>query len=296
LSAGGATPSPLRNYNCAVAMRSPRDFGLGSHWRYNRPEENWQMLQALETFYPGKSNTPLDRAGKRTLETIETIRERNPGNYTPEGGAVYPNGSFGDALKTVAQTAKLDMGLQVATVDFGGWDTHENQAGNDGRGYLPDRLGSLSRGLSAFFEDMYRYHDRLTVVVMSEFGRRLGRNASNGTDHGHGNVMMVLGGRHVRGGRLYGNWPGLADLDKGQDLKITTDYRVVLSELLTKRLGNGNLGTIFPGLTPAEYTPLGILDGTTTPINWSDAAALRLQAEPQQQGEHSIFLPLLGKC
>ncbi len=296
VAAGSAVPASLLNYNGAVAMRSPREFGLTSNWRYNRAEEDWQMLQAIDAFYPGSSNTPLDRAGKRTLETIEAIRERNPGNYVPEGSAAYPNGSFGDSLKTVAQTAKLDMGLQVATIDFGGWDTHENQAGNDGRGYLPDRLGTLSQGLSAFFEDMNRFHNRLTVVVMSEFGRRLGRNASNGTDHGHGNVMMVLGGSHVRGGKLYGNWPGLADLDKGQDLKITTDYRVVLSELLTRRLGNGNLGTIFPGMTPGEFTPLGILNGAETPINWTDTAALQLQAEPQQQGEHTLFLPLMSKC
>jgi uncharacterized protein (DUF1501 family) len=295
IAAGSAAPASLLNYNGAVALRSPRDFGLSTLWRYNRREENWPMHQALAAFYPEASAAPLDRAGRRTIETIDAIRERNPGNYTPEGAAAYPNGSFGDALKTVAQTAKMDIGLSIATVDFGGWDTHENQARNDGQGYLPERLGTLSQGLSAFFEDMHRFHDRLTVVVMSEFGRRLGRNASEGTDHGHGNVMMVLGGRHVRGGKMYGTWPGLEDLDKGQDLRITTDYRLVLSELLTRRLGNGNLGTIFPGLTPAEYTPLGILDGMETPINWADTQALPAP-EMQQSGEHRIFLPLLRSC
>ena len=131
------------------------------------------------------------------------------------------------SLQTIAQLVKMEQGLRIATVDFGGWDTHESQANSDGGGYLPDRLGQLSQGLDALFNDLLDYQSRLTIVVMSEFGRRLGRNASNGTDHGHGNVMLVLGG-NVNGGKIYGNWPGLQDLDQGQDLRITTDYRVVL--------------------------------------------------------------------
>jgi uncharacterized protein (DUF1501 family) len=293
IASGSSAPASLLSYSDTVAMSSPRSFSLSTGWRYNRPEESYQMTKALKSFYAG-GDTLLDKAGRRTVETIEAIRTANVGDYAPRAGVSYPSGSFGDALKTVAQVVKMEQGLRVATVDFGGWDTHESQAGSDGNGYLPDRLGQLSAGLYALVGDLVDYMGRLTVVVMSEFGRRLGANTSNGTDHGHGNVMMLLGG-NVNGGAIYGKWPGLTNLDQGQDLRIETDFRVVLGEVLSKRLGSTRLGAIFPGFTAAQYSPLGLLKGTPPgPIDWSAALNARLlQAAPDG---YRTFLPLISKC
>jgi len=294
LSAQPSVPASLLSYSNAVAMGSPRDFGLNAHWRYNGDQAVNPMFKTLKAMYPGGGLNPLDRAGRRTLDTIEAVRRSGAGSYTPAPGVSYPMGGFGDALRTVAQIAKLpDMNLRVATVDFGGWDTHESQANRDGGGYLPDRLGQLSAGLFAFYNDMAPFHSRLTVAVLSEFGRRLGRNASNGTDHGHGGVMMVLGD-NVNGGKVYGTWPGLADLDQDQDLRITTDFRAVFSEILLKRLGNNQLGTIFPGFTAAEYgAGLGLMAGAALSPDFTSRTL-----DLQQAGDlpNTLYLPALSKC
>jgi uncharacterized protein (DUF1501 family) len=153
---------------------------------------------------------------------------------------------------------------------MGGWDTHEYQ-GSAGAGYLSGRFADLSQALAAFFADLHGagaddYTKRVTVTVMSEFGRSFQQNGSYGTDHGHGNIMFVMGGS-VNGGKVYGAWPGLHQdqLYDNRDLEITTDYRRVLSEILIRRLANPNLGTIFPGYT--DYAPLGILQGADlTPV------------------------------
>uniref|UniRef100_UPI002ACD298C DUF1501 domain-containing protein n=1 Tax=Chloroflexus sp. TaxID=1904827 RepID=UPI002ACD298C len=274
VAANSATPASLLNYAAAVAMTSPSNFNVSTHWRYNRASENYPFLTTLREMYHRSAINPLAPAGRRVMQVINLMQ--GMGAYTPAPGISYPSGwpggSFGDALKTVAQLIKAEIGLQVATIDFGGWDTHESQANNDGSGYLPDRLGVLSQGLYAFYNDLAAYHSRLTIVVLSEFGRRLGRNQSNGTDHGHGNVMMVLGG-NVNGRKIYGTWPGLHldQLDKRQDLQITTDFRQVLSEILIRRLGNPRLGIIFPGL--GSYTPLGIVRGADLPPNLSTSEA-----------------------
>lgn len=292
IAADTSAPASLLSYSDAVAMSSPRSFSLSTGWRYNRAQEGYPIMQALNRLYPG-GETLLDKAGRRTVQTIETIRAANVGSYTPRAGVSYPSGSFGNALKTVAQVVKMEQGLRVATVDFGGWDTHESQASADGSGYLPDRLGQLAQGLYALIGDLVDYQGRLTVVVMSEFGRRLGANTSNGTDHGHGNVMMVLGG-NVNGGKIYGSWPGLSNLDQGQDLRIETDFRVVLSEVITKRLGNTRLGAIFPGFTADQYSPLGLLRGTPPgPISWAGSPGGPLQAAP---GPYEIYMPLVARC
>ncbi|WP_322816970.1 DUF1501 domain-containing protein [Chloroflexus sp.] len=286
IAANSAPPASLLDYTGAVAVTSPSSFNISTIWRYNRPQDNYPFLSTLREIYSRSSINPLAPAGRRVTQVIDVMRSL--GSYTPATGTTYPSGSFGDALKTVAQLIKADLGLQVATIDFGGWDTHEAQANSDGTGYLPDRLGILSQGLHAFYNDLNAYHSRLTIVVLSEFGRRLGRNLSNGTDHGHGNVMMVLGG-NVNGRRIYGTWPGLHpdQLDKRQDLQITTDYRQVLSEILVRRLGNPKLGTIFPGLS--SYTPLGIVRGPDLPPDLSATATLA-------DTGYQVFVPVVHQC
>ena len=148
----------------------------------------------------------------------------------------------------VAQTIKLGLGLRVSTVDFGNWDTHVGQAGQ-----IADQIGILSSALLAFWRDLENHRDNVSVIVMSEFGRRLKSNESGGTDHGHGNAMMMLGPK-VMGGRMYGDWPGLAngDLDEGADLAITTDYRSVLAEMMEGHMGFSDFAKLFPGFEGAS--------------------------------------------
>ena len=199
-----------------------------------------------------RGDTLLHRAGLRTLDSLGIVSPLVEQEYQPSNGASYNDDELSQQLKTVARMIKLDAGLRVATVDYGGWDTHEYETDGNG-GYIADQLGNLASGLSNFYLDLDSgYTDRLSVVVISEFGRRLVQNEDNGTDHGHGSVMLTLGGG-VNGGQVYGAWPGLHNdqLYDHADLAITTDYRQVMSELLTRRLGNTDIGTVFPGYAPS---------------------------------------------
>ena len=203
-------------------------------------------------------------AGRAALVAADLIEghlprdaQNRPLPYLPEHGANFdPGGDLGRGLKTVAQLAKMEIGLELAAVDIGGWDTHENQPGR-----FRNCVERLSGGLSAFYEDMWRFRDRLILVTISEFGRRLRSNRSNGTDHGRAGVMAVLGGR-VAGGRFYGAWPGLRaeKLEEGVDLAVATDYRQVLGEALAAHAEHVLLAAVFP-----EYrvpAPLGLFRRT----------------------------------
>jgi uncharacterized protein (DUF1501 family) len=204
----------------------------------------------------------LDITAQQAIDIVSKHLKRddngNPLPYQPEHDVKYPdNNDLAGSLQTVARLAKMEIGLECAAVDFGGWDTHQGQ-GN----YFPALIEQLSTALASFYNDMSRHHNRLSIVVMSEFGRRLKSNESEGTDHGHGNVMLALGGA-VRGGKIYGQWPGLAteQLDDRADLAVTTDNRTVLGELLAKRLANANTQVIFPGLKPADSLNLFSIKG-----------------------------------
>jgi uncharacterized protein (DUF1501 family) len=256
ISAGGQQSMSLLNYDNGVSMSRPQDFQLSGNWRHIDNQR-----QTLRNLYSGTNW--LDLAGTETLDTLDLIDTANPGDYTPGAGAIYPGGGFGDNLKTIAQLIKMQLGLRVATIDLGGWDTHEGQGDGSG-GYLANnQLKPLAEGLAAFYTDIdgcgTGFAQRTTIVVMSEFGRRLKENANGGTDHGHGSAMLVLGGG-VNGGRVYADWPGLANaqLYDGYDLAVTTDYRRILSDILTRRLGNSDIEAVFPGYA-TSYTPLDIV-------------------------------------
>lgn len=188
---------------------------------------------------------------KRLLSLSEAIEARaaldKDGNLKPYLPSVdYPkDNSLAEQLKTVAQAFKLDLGLRATTVDFGGWDTHVNQ-----KGEIDRLVGQLSSALMAFWKDLGNRRENISVVVMSEFGRRLKSNELGGTDHGHGNVMFALGAK-VKGGKMYGDWPGLQHdaLDEGADLAITTDYRSVLAELISSHLRFTDMQKVFPGFS-----------------------------------------------
>jgi uncharacterized protein (DUF1501 family) len=219
------------------------------------------IASALSALYAGASD-PFGRSAAETLRQMDLVDRRLARQadgriipYSPEAGVAYEETESGRALRTVAQLLKMEIGLSVAAVDIGGWDHHDNLGGR-----FSSLVGQFARALTAFWTDVGRYHDRVTLVAMSEFGRRLRTNKSNGADHGHGGLMLVLGGR-VNGGTLYGRWPGLASahLDNGVDLAVTTDYRAVLAEILAVRLRLGPAATadIFPGFTLGR--PLGIV-------------------------------------
>lgn len=251
LSTSGA-PSSLLNFVPTVNLNDPSEF---TQWDNGLTAS---QQAALRQMYNGE--TLLHRAGIRTLDSLEIVHPLVEDEYQPSNGARYNDDELSQQLKTVARMIKLEAGLRVATVDYGGWDTHEYE--NDGNGgYIAELLGNLASGLANFYLDLDSgYTDRLSVVVISEFGRRLVQNESYGTDHGHGNVMFALGGG-VNGGRVYGTWPGLHNdqLYDHADLAITTDYRQVLSEMLTRRLGNADIASVFPGYVPS--TELGIFRG-----------------------------------
>jgi uncharacterized protein (DUF1501 family) len=239
----------------AVAVPSVDGFTISSDDAQRVVQE-----QALRALYAGHGW--LQDAGSRTMDAATLIAGTGSRQYQPANGASYPDTDTGTAFKTLAQLIRLDVGVQIATIDVGGWDTHDNQ-GNGSGGYLAGPLADLARALRAFYADLDssgrdNLTDRLVLVLQSEFGRRLAENGNRGTDHGHGSVMGVLGGR-VNGGRIFGAWPGLArdQLFEGEDLAVTTDYRQVLAEILVKRLGNQRLPDVFPGFS--GYRPLGIL-------------------------------------
>ncbi|NJM08422.1 DUF1501 domain-containing protein, partial [Candidatus Gracilibacteria bacterium] len=202
--------------------------------------------QALGRLYA--ETTPRHRR-PGTLDVAQTLQSLDPLSYRPASDARYPESDFGMGLRQIAMLMKAEVGLEVACVDLDGWDTHFAQGG--GEGLMAGLLDDLAQGLAAFYADLHTHKDRLLVVVMSEFGRRLRENGALGTDHGHGSMMLLLGGGVV-GGTIHGSWPGL---EAGQlvgpgDLAVTTDYRDVLGEVLMRRLNNPLLESIFPGYTP----------------------------------------------
>ena len=187
---------------------------------------------------------------RMAVGAVNTAAQLQSEGYEPRAVASYPHTELGNAMKDVARLIKADVGLQVACVDFGDWDMHSGM-GTVGSGWLRSQLSQLAQTLDAFASDLGAAMGRVTVITLSEFGRRVKENGSGGTDpHGHGQAVMLLGGG-VRGGHIYGQWPGLAEADLiDGDLAVTTDYRNVLAELLQKRCGAGSLTTVFPDLTP----------------------------------------------
>ncbi len=250
---GSVVQAALRGPVPALALESISAFHLDP----NRAASDIARFQAtIASMYQGSGF--VETQGQQTLEAVQILDSITRGGaYQPANGAQYPTTPFGNALKTVAQLIKADVGLEVACVDKGGWDTHAGQGdanAQQGANTLPGLLDDLQKGLYAFYTDLKDRMGDITLVTMSEFGRRVADNASNGTDHGHGNVMFVMGGG-VRGGKVYGDWPGLAanQLYGPGDLAITTDFRDVLGEILRLRVGNPHLDQVFPNYTAYHY-------------------------------------------
>ena len=234
-------PRSLRGPNEALAIGSIGDFQI----------KDAQASNTFESLYGASSDQVLNGTARETFEAVRILRSMNGRPYTPANQARYPNGRLGQSLQQIARIIKADVGLEVAFTDVGGWDTHVNEvAAQPHLGQLANLLHDFGNALAAFSIDMGDRMADITVVTMSEFGRTAKENGGRGTDHGHANTMFVIGG-NVRGGRVFGEWPGLEpeQLYEGRDLNVTTDFRSVLSELVAKQMGNHELPAVFPGFT-----------------------------------------------
>jgi uncharacterized protein (DUF1501 family) len=238
---GNSLPRMLAGSAPAVAVSNVNDFAVGGRNGGAQPISN-----TFEAMYDHSVDTVLHGTGEETFEAVKMLKANDPSRYRPDPNANYPRGKFAEALRQTAQLMKGNLGVQVAFTDIGGWDHHVNEGSTQGQ--LANILREFSQSLSAFWTDLGPISQDTVVVTMSEFGRTARENGTRGTDHGHANVMFVMGGP-VKGGKVYGAWPGLEShqLYEGRDLALTTDFRQVLGEAVAKHLGNQNLNAVFPG-------------------------------------------------
>ena len=241
IALGPSLPRILSGAEPAVAMNSINDFSVGGKSPKPSP-----AASAFEAMYDHSSDAVLHGTGEETFDAVKMLKAADPGKYTPAPGANYPKGRFGDSLRQLAQLIKANLGVQVAFADIGGWDHHVNEGATEGQ--LANVLNDFSQSLAAFWTDLGDLGEDTVVVTMSEFGRTARENGNRGTDHGHANVMFVLGGP-IKGGKIYGRWPGLdqSQLYEGRDLALTTDFRQVIGEAVARHLGNRDLPSVFPG-------------------------------------------------
>ena len=236
----------------AVAMSNLAEFGIRAGG------DTPAASASFETMYGEGAAGSLGGAAKESFDAVRILKASDPGKRTPDNGADYPKSSFGNALKQIAQLIKADVGLEVAFTDVGGWDTHAGEGGAQGQ--LSNRLRDYGLAIAAFAKDLGSRMGDVTLVTMSEFGRTVKENGNRGTDHGHANVMLLLGGG-VKGGKVYGRWPGLdaSHLYENRDLAVTTDFRDVFAEILAKRMTVARIEPVFPGYALDEKKRLGII-------------------------------------
>ncbi len=240
---GKSIPEVFRSSRLsAVAIDSVADYGL--------VHPSALLHLAIDDIH--QQDDALASLSTSTFATIDALQALDADNYTPVNGAVYPNSTFGQQLQDVALLLKSDLGVHAVNVDIGGWDTHENQEAQ-----LSGNFQQLAEGLAALYLDLGSLMQTTSIVCMTEFGRRAYENASDGTDHGHGGCMFVLG-KGINGGQVLGEWPGLteSDLYGPGDLEVTTDYRTVLAELLIKRHGYQDLSMVFPDFELPSFVGL----------------------------------------
>jgi len=253
IALGSELPRTLAGKIEAISIGNVLDFNVGGRGPAQAPAGN-----AFQSMYDESSDALLHTAGESTFEAVKMLRSTDPAHYTPAAGAVYPATPFGNGMKQIAQLMKANLGVETAFTDIGGWDTHHNQGSVNGD--LANRLKEFSEGISAFWRDMGDEAEKITLVTMSEFGRTAEQNGTGGTDHGHANVMFVLGG-NVKGGKVYGKWPGLAkeQLNESRDLAVTIDFRQVLDEAISGTLGVTKPEIAFPGAQLRKDNFLGLI-------------------------------------
>jgi len=238
VSLGPTLPRSLRGSNNAVAVDNLNNFSV----------RDAAAAKVLESMYAGSQDQVLGGTGRETFEAVALLQSIQKTPYQPAAGANYPKGRFAESMRQIAQLIKADVGVEVAFADIGGWDHHVNEVGQ-----LSARLDDFGSSLAAFYQDLGDRMEDVVVVTMSEFGRTAKENGNRGTDHGHANAMFVMGGP-VKGGKVYGKWPGLApeQLYEERDLALTTDFRDVLSEAVYRHLGNRSIKPVFPNYEAQE--------------------------------------------
>ena len=239
-------PLAMQGVAPTLAISNLADFNIRAG------QSSASVQGGFEAMYDEAVKDSLHGTGKETFEAINYLKQVNPGQYKPENGAAYPPGQFGNALRQTAQLIKAGVGLEVAFTDIGGWDTHINEGNQQGQ--LSNLLRQFSSAIAALYTDLGQRMDDVVILTMSEFGRTVRENGNRGTDHGHANAMFVVG-NSVRGGKVYGDWPGLKSdqLYEGRDLALTTDFRDVFGEIAVKHLGTNKLQTIFPGYAGGKF-------------------------------------------
>ena len=264
--AAGALPSdsvsPFRSV--ALASRLPRSLrgdagalAMSSLDRFDvRAAQPAVARRGFESLYAEGVQDLLHGTGRETFEAVKLLKSAGASRLTPANGADYPRGRFGEALRQIAQLVRADVGLQIAFAEVEGWDTHVGQGAEQGQ--LSNRLREFGAALAAFCQDLGDRMADVVVLTMSEFGRTVAENGNRGTDHGHATAMLALGGA-VRGGRVYGRWPGLAPEQRfeGRDLSVTTDFRTLFHEVATRHLALPATAPLFPGWS-APARPLGL--------------------------------------
>lgn len=245
-------PRVLQGRAPAIAMSNLADFTI-------RAGQGSASVQGgFEAIYGQTVNDLLSGTGKETFEAVNYLKKVNPAQYQAENDAQYPRTPFGNSLLQIAQLIKAGVGLEIAFTDVGGWDTHVNEG--SARGQLGNLLQQFSNGIAALYTDLGQRMDDVVILTMSEFGRTARENGNRGTDHGHANAMLIVG-NGVRGGKVYGEWPGLKvdELYEGRDLALTTDFRDVFGEIARRHLGTSNLQAVFPGYGTSDEKFKGFL-------------------------------------
>jgi uncharacterized protein (DUF1501 family) len=251
---GPNLPRMLRGNTGAIALPDLRQFKV-------QPQSaamNNVVQGGFEAMYAQSVDNALHGTGTETFEAIDMLRKIDIAKFPPENGADYPKSPLGQKMQQIGVMLKANIGVEVLFVDCGGWDNHVNEGGAQGQ--LSNLLKDLAQSLASFHQDLGDRMNDVVVVTMSEFGRTAKENGNRGTDHGHANCMFVMGG-DVKGGRIYGKWPGLADhqLNEGRDLALTTDFRSVVSEILAKHMSVKDLAPVFPGFTANNHTFPGLV-------------------------------------
>jgi uncharacterized protein (DUF1501 family) len=250
-------PLSLQGDVDGLAIPDLKTFGIGIKGLRGHAALAGQsgVVDGFESIYSGAVGDVLHGAGKESFEAIAALNKLTPGSYVPDNHALYPNGRFGESMKQIAQLVKADVGVEVAFSEIGGWDTHTNQPGR-----LNQQLREFGEGVAALYHDLGDRMSDVVILTMSEFGRTVRPNGTNGTDHGHATCFFALGG-DVQGGKVLGKWPGLApeQLYENRDLALTTDFRAVFGEIAIKHLGAQGLEKIFPSYTGTSADFRGVI-------------------------------------
>jgi uncharacterized protein (DUF1501 family) len=247
---GPTLPRILRGDAGAISLASLERFDVRAS------AEAAVARKGFESLYEQSVQDLLHGTGRETFEAVRMLKSANAARLAPENNAEYPRSRLGQSLRQIAQLVRSDVGLEIAFTDADGWDTHVGQGAEQGQ--LANRLRDFGASLAAFVQDLGDRMGDVVILTMSEFGRTVAENGNRGTDHGHATAMLLLGGG-VRGGKVYGRWPGLARerLYEGRDLAVTTDFRALFAEVAGRQLGITRPAALFPGWTGAPA--LGVM-------------------------------------